>query len=303
MADNAEIFPRFRDEAGRARYLAAYDDALAAWPIPYTVIEAATRFGPAHVVASGPADGPPLVLLPSLAAGAVVWRLNVAGLARVFRTYAVDVIGQPGKTAAVRRLRDRADYTGWLSDVMGSLNLARASIVGCSFGGFLAANQALAAPDHVRGVVLISPVGVFASQRLKLFYLMRVKATAARLARRLSARRSGPSHAGTRAGAVIAAPRDLSWARLMAVTMAERPKLSVISPPVFGAAQLAAIRAPTLLLIGEREQLYAPEVMLALARRRMPGLQTEIVPDADHIAAMAQPDDVNDRITRFLGTA
>jgi hypothetical protein len=32
----------------------------------------------------------------------------------------------------------------------------------------------------------------------------------------------------------------------------------------------------------------------------MPGLQGAIVPDADHIAAMAQPDDVNARIIGFL---
>jgi pimeloyl-ACP methyl ester carboxylesterase len=40
--------------------------------------------------------------------------------------------------------------------------------------------------------------------------------------------------------------------------------------------------------------------MLKLAQQRMPGLEGAIVPGADHIAAMAQPDDVNERILRFL---
>ena len=86
----------------------------------------------------------------------------------------------------------------------------------------------------------------------------------------------------------------------MAATMAERPEVSVISPTVFSRNALRAIRAPTLLLIGAEETLYEPHAMLRLAQSRMPGLTGAIVPDADHIAAMAQPDDVNGRVVRFL---
>jgi hypothetical protein len=39
---------------------------------------------------------------------------------------------------------------------------------------------------------------------------------------------------------------------------------------------------------------------LALAMRRLPGLQGAVIQDADHIAAMAQPDEVNARILAFL---
>jgi pimeloyl-ACP methyl ester carboxylesterase len=86
----------------------------------------------------------------------------------------------------------------------------------------------------------------------------------------------------------------------MAATMTDRPRLSVISPEVFSVAQLRGIRAPALLLIGDLETLYEPRAMLDRARRRMPALQTALVPGADHIAAMARPDEVNDRISRFL---
>jgi pimeloyl-ACP methyl ester carboxylesterase len=87
---------------------------------------------------------------------------------------------------------------------------------------------------------------------------------------------------------------------LMAVTMSEAPKVNVISASVFSKAQLRAVRAPTLLLIGEKERLYEPHATLKLAQERMPGLTGAIVPGADHIAAMAQPDDINERIIRFL---
>jgi pimeloyl-ACP methyl ester carboxylesterase len=286
----------FRTSEGRVRYLAAYEAALQAWPVPYDCHAVSTRLGSTHVVASGAADGPPVVLLPSLAAGAVAWRLNAAGLGRAFRTYAVDIVGQPGKCVTTQPPRNAQDYAGWLADVMDGLGIERAACVGCSFGGFVAANQALATPERVSALVMISPVSVFASQALRLFYLMRIRPAVARVAGRWAAG-SRNSAASPRA---LQAPGDPAWAQLMLATMTERPKLDVISPPVFSRAQLRTIRAPALLLIGDRETLYQPQAMLDLARRRMPGLETDLVRGADHVAAMARPDDVNDRIARFL---
>jgi len=289
--------PAFRSEESRARFMAAYDAAVAAWPVPFEAIEVPTRLGPTHVIASGPADAPPLLLLPSFAGTAAVWRLNAEALSRHFRLYAVDVIGQPGKSLANRTLRNR-DYAPWLAEVMDCLGVARASIVGCSFGAFLALNQALATPDRVERVVLISPAGTFASQYWTLTYAMRIRAPFLRLMRRLRGAKQAPSLADMGPRRL---PRDTTWAALIGVTMAERAKVSVTNPTVFSRAQLRRVRPPTLLLIGDKETLYQPRAMLDLAQTRMPGLQGEIVPDADHIAAMAQPDDVNARIIGFLG--
>jgi pimeloyl-ACP methyl ester carboxylesterase len=297
----SKTLPAFKSDDGKARYIAAYDAALGDWPVPYQDIDVPTRLGPTHVVASGAPDAPPLLLLPSFAGTAVVWRLNAEGLSRHFRIYAIDVIGQPGKSEAIRPLRSRRDYASWLVDLLDGLGVRRASVVGCSFGGFLAVNQAVMTPDRVERVVLISPAGTFASQYWKLTYAMRIRAPAVRLLRRLTGKKRAPSLADLGPRRL---PRDAKWAALIGVAMAERAKVSVTNATVFSRAQLRAIRAPTLLLIGDKETLYEPHAMLKLAQMRMPGLQGAILPDADHIAAMAQPDDVNARIVGFLqGTA
>jgi len=223
-------------------------------------------------------------------------RQNVEVLSRHYRTYAIDVIGQPGKSPATGRIRNRHDYARWLTDVLDALGVARASMVGCSFGGFLALNQASLAPDRVDCVVLISPVGTFASQFWKLTYSAQMKRPLVKLMRRLTSSKQAPSLADLG----IRPPRDTTWSALMAVTMSSPYKVSIISPPVFSGREMRAIRAPSLLLIGDAEQLYEPHAMLKLARRRMPGLEGAIVSGADHIAAMAQPDDVNERIIGFL---
>jgi pimeloyl-ACP methyl ester carboxylesterase len=293
--------PAFKNADSRARYMAAYDAVLQNWPVPYDELDLVTNLGGTHVIASGLKSAPPLILLPSFAASATVWRVNVVELSRHYRTYAVDVIGQPGKSLATKRIRARRQYTRWLIDVMDRLAIKRTSIVGCSFGGFLAMNQAISTPDRVERVVLISPVGVFASQYWKLFVAMRLRAPFRKLARRVTRSREAPSMEDLRRKSVFAMPRDANWAAQMGVTMSEAPKVSVIKPTVFSNAQLRSVGTPTLLLIGENESLYEPRATLKMAQQRMPQLHGAVVPGADHIAAMSQPEEVSARILAFLG--
>ena len=155
--DRAVSAAFFKTEAAEARYMAAYDAVLAKWPVAYEEITVPTRLGATHVIASGPADAPPLVLLHAMMATATVWRPNVEALSEHFRVYAVDTVGQGGRTVASRKIESRRDYADWLNDLFDGLGIARASIVGNSYGGFIALNQAAMAPERIDRMVLISP--------------------------------------------------------------------------------------------------------------------------------------------------
>jgi pimeloyl-ACP methyl ester carboxylesterase len=292
----APPLPAFKSEASRATYLAAYEAALREWPVPLEEITVPTSFGPTHVVASGDGDAPPLLLLPSLAATALVWRPNIEALSRRFRALAVDVIGQPGKGLALRALHNRGDFARWMADLMDALGVPRASFVGCSFGGFLALSQASLTPERVDKVVLISPAGTFI--RLSLTFNLRMRT--GRLRRRIRARLGDKRPPEVASLGLKPSLEDAAWRKLMAVTMAESPELNTINADVFSGRELRRIAAPTLLLIGDRERLYDPSSAVQAARRLMPGITAEVVPGADHIAALSQPAWVNERLLGFL---
>lgn len=95
-------------------------------------------------------------------------------------------------------------------------------------------------------------------------------------------------------------PSDPIWNAMMSVMMDEVGPTNVINTTIFSDDELRAIRTPMLLLIGDNERMYEPHSTLKLALKRMPQLDGAIVPNAHHIAAMAQPQDVNERILRFL---
>jgi pimeloyl-ACP methyl ester carboxylesterase len=289
---STSALPLFRSVEGEARFMAAYDAVLEEWPVEYETLHVPTALGTTHVIASGPAHAPPLLLLPSLAATATLWQPNVAELSKHFRTYAIDVIGQVGKSVTTRRIRNRSDCADWLAEVMNGLHVWRASIVGSSYGAFLAVNQALLMPERVERLALIGPAATFVGFSPWFYYAMLIKLPLMRLLRKR--RRQLPK--------VLDGMRlDMSpWGRLMAVTMTESVRPSVARPKVFSKAELRAVRAPTLLLIGENETLYDARSTLNRAQQRMPGLTGEVIPKAGHLASMAQPQEVNERIVRFL---
>jgi pimeloyl-ACP methyl ester carboxylesterase len=291
--------PRFKTEGARVRYMAAYDAALSAWPVAYDELDIGTRFGSTHVIASGPEDAPPLILLHSLAATATVWRPNVEALSRHHRCYAVDIIGQCGKSIAIRRLTSRRDYAEWLGEIFTALGIARTSIVGCSFGAFLAMSQASLMPEQVDRVVLIGPAGTFVGLSWRFKLIMRTMPPLRRV-RRLMGDTRPPDIAQFRPKGIPVHPEDAPWRALMAATIGQVASMNTIDAPAFAKSEHKRIRAPVLLLIGEKETLYDPQTTLRLAMARVPGLSGAVVDNADHIAAMAQPDDVNRRILDFL---
>ena len=51
----------FKTSEGEARFLAAYDNEMKSWPVPYEQVDLRSRFGTTHVVVCGPKTAPPTV--------------------------------------------------------------------------------------------------------------------------------------------------------------------------------------------------------------------------------------------------
>ena len=75
---------------------------------------------------------------------------------------------------------------------------------------------------------------------------------------------------------------------------------SQVFPRLYKAEELAQIKAATLLLLGEQEQIYPPVEASQAARSLMPGIQVQIIPKAHHITALAQPELVNASLLKFF---
>ena len=109
---------------GEVAYLAAYDAALKSWPVPYEEMEIPGRFGTTHVVAHGPKDAPPLVLLSPAASFQPHGPGNLP--ATPLSTWTRKKTLKPRNLCCIRPGREQRDQRGfnlarfaWLSNVPG----------------------------------------------------------------------------------------------------------------------------------------------------------------------------------------
>ena len=285
----------FKTLDGARRYLRAYDQVLAQWPVSFQELEVPTPFGETHVIASGPEAAPPLVLLHATGTSATGWLLNIGALSQRYRVYAVDILGEPGKTRQRRLLADRTDCAEWFSAVLDGLGLERVRLAGWSFGGWLTLNFVLAAPHRVQQAVLLAPFASLAPHNLGvLLFLKAGPYLPLGPPGRLTLRLMAPGFAFNEqfAQQFTIGGRYFRYAN---------PRRSVFPRP-YADEELAAVSVPTLLLVGDREQTFDPRRALANATRLVPEVQAELLSGAGHLLAMDKAQQVNQRILQFLSS-
>ena len=150
----------FKTEAGEREVHALYPQVLGAWPGPTEELRLPTREGQTFVVACGPKEGPPLVLLHGAQSNAAVWMFDTPAWSQAFRCYAIDMIGEAGFSAPSRPPLDSDAHALWLGDVLAGLGVQKAAFVGVSLGGWLALDFARRRPEAVERMALLCPAGI-----------------------------------------------------------------------------------------------------------------------------------------------
>jgi pimeloyl-ACP methyl ester carboxylesterase len=291
---SGEEVPIFRTEENRARFMAMYDEGLGRWPVPYETFFLDTRYGRTHVIASGDAASPPLLLIDAMGVAGFSWASIAAPLSDIRRVYALDTIGDVGRSELAdpgRYPRKGRDYSAWLEDVSEQLHLAAADLVAASMGGWIAMRHAISAPERVRRLVLLGPMGL-PSWRTTVGVLAPmissvIRPSEAKLERILT-RALGDGERVNR--------EFRPWMRQL-TTCRQRLGLPLHLPN----SKLRMIKAPTLLFMGGKDGLIgSPSAAAKRARATIAGCQIEILPHAGHGISVDEPKLVAQRIVNFL---
>ncbi len=252
-----------------------YREILRLWPVPCEQLTVPTREGDTFVVACGPADAPPLLLLHGSAANTAMWMGDVAHWARDFRVYAVDLPGEPGLSAPSRPPLASEAHALWLDDVLRALAVPRVSIVGVSLGGWLALDYAIRRPGAVDRLALLGPSGIGRQKwgvLVAALLLMPFGRWGLRTTMRLVA--GGPLPAG--------APHAREFADfLMLIHTHFRPRREQL--PIFGDDALGGLRMPVLAIVGGGDRLLDSHGTRRRLERAVPHATVRLLPDAGHV--------------------
>jgi pimeloyl-ACP methyl ester carboxylesterase len=273
-------------EAAREKFMAAYERAFALWPQPCEEFDIETATATTRVHAYRPLpDGPPVVLLSAF--NAASWYPNVAALAKVGPVYGIDMPGDANPSVARAPMTPPASCAAWLDELLGQLSDRPAHLVGYSYGGWIAMNQAIRAPDRVASITLLDPAGL-TKLDARFWFWLSVSGLATltpmpirrRLARWLDL-----------SGLLEPELMTLMWAGTRGYHA--EPKF----PGVLTDDELRAIDVPALLITGARSAMLTP--VEARARGSvMPHAEVAVVP-GNH-GGFNRIDEVNDRISAFI---
>jgi len=292
-ASTAEV-PVYRTKANRAGLMSIYEAKLRLWPVRSETFFAPTRYGKTHVIASGDPASPPVVLLHPEATSALAWAPLFPELAGRYRIYAPDTIGDVGRS----ELDDfdvypkkGSDFSAWLGDLYTELGIARADVIGGSMGGWIAMHHAISAPDSVRKLVLLGPMGL-PSWRTTLKLLGPMMSLAFRPT---DAKRDEMIKRGFGDGERV--NREMGpWMKI-----AGKCRGRVGWPVKIPDAALRTITAPTLLFLGGQDGAVGSATAAAgRARRAIVRCQIEILPGAGHLMIFDEPDFIGGRTAQFL---
>jgi pimeloyl-ACP methyl ester carboxylesterase len=283
-----------------SEFNAAYETAMQQWPVPYDDIFVPTSFGDTHIVASGPLDADPVVLLNPGGGSATIWSRNVEPLSQLHRVYAVDVIGEMNRSVPTRPIRNHSEFKLWMTQLLDGLQIQSTHIIGNSNGGFFTLETAYLLPSRTHRTVLISPAATIVQMWAFWWKLLIPAHMVAPLIH--SERMVHKAYEWLWQGF----PVDPAYAQLKSIAVVAgypryRPSVNQFAPHVFSSEELRQIQAPVLLLVGDHEVIYSPDAVIRRAIRFVPNLKARIVPNANHCAQYTAPEFVNQEIAEFLG--
>lgn len=247
------------------------------------------------------AVGMPVLLLHANVADRRMWQSQWEGLATAHPVVSYDRRGF-GESRTLRSTPYSNVADLW--DVMDSLGYDSAVLVGCSMGGRVAIDAALARPDRVSGLVLVSPgVSGAPAPRYGDSVKALVDAISAAAARgdldaknELQARLwlDGPLSPPGRVGGEI---RRLFLSMNGTALRAANPGPASEEPSAW--EQLEAIKAPTLVMWGDLDLPHLQE-RCALVAQRIPGAEGLVLQGTAHLPALEAPQAFNLALGRYF---
>lgn len=264
----------YRSPQGEAEFMNLYNGRLAGLTINPCSVMINTRFGQTHILSAGPQEAPPIMLLTGISTGApriLEWFLP---LAKEYRLYAPDPIGQPGLSAQIRMPSRDYNYGKWMVDVLDGLGLEQLPFIGVSFGGGVLLDTAAFAPERISRAALVVPAGItrvpLLQKVIKLFLpclLYRFFPSRNRLIRAVQP---------------LSAEIDDYSLQVFDATI-RHLKLNLVPPGPFDQESLARFTAPTILFLARSDILIPLEAAQRRARKLISNLVALEILEGPHI--------------------
>jgi 4,5:9,10-diseco-3-hydroxy-5,9,17-trioxoandrosta-1(10),2-diene-4-oate hydrolase len=263
------------------------------------------ELGPEH-----PGDGQPLVFVHGLSGSWPNWLEQLPVFAREHRVVTLDLPGF-GYSPMPRETISISGYARMLDRLLDELEIDAAAVIGNSMGGFIGAELAIAFPQRVERLVLVSAAGLSTHNHAGSTHALPALRALERVVMASGAWAASKSDAVTKRarlrdaalGVVVAHP-----GRLPAALAAEQVR-GAGKPGFIGGLEavldyeirerLGEIACPTLIVWGERDRLITVRDADVFAEL-IPNSRKVVFDDTGHMAMLERPEGFNALLEEFL---
>jgi pimeloyl-ACP methyl ester carboxylesterase len=259
-----------------------------------------------NVVELGEGEGPPVVFVHGISGCWQNWLENLPRVAEERRVVALDLPGQ-GASEMPREEISISGFGRCVEEVCDRLDLGRVALVGNSMGGFVAAEVAIAFPERVERLVLVSAAGI-STNNVRSRPVLTLGRVAAAIATQSAAQhRIVASRPGLRHYSLLLVARhpsrlraDLVYHGLMAGT--GKPGFRDALRELLGydfRDRLPGIHCPTLIVWGTKDMIL-PVADAKQYAKLIEGAEQFVMEDTGHVPMLERPVTFNDRLREFL---
>ncbi|MCG8541354.1 MAG: alpha/beta hydrolase [Clostridia bacterium] len=150
----------YKSNEGKTLIINQYENIIKEWPVSNEIVNVNTSYGNTFIIASGKKENKPILLMHGSSTNSSMWMGDIEKLSKNHRVYAVDIIGEPGKSDENRPDMMDNHYGKWIDEILDALNIEKAVFVGNSLGGWMALKYAIYMPKRVEKLVLLATSGI-----------------------------------------------------------------------------------------------------------------------------------------------
>jgi pimeloyl-ACP methyl ester carboxylesterase len=291
----------FRSESLKEEYIKFYKERAMKWPIPYVEKMVPTSYGETYVRVSGLENAPVLILMHGGGDNSSSWAPNVEAFSNNYRIYAIDLINAANMSRCTRTMNKVEEILTWMNEVLDKLEIKnKFSIIGMSYGAYLAARYALKNQERIEKAILIAPPNFVIPNTSSfilrvLLSLLPGRHFTERLFKWIF---SDLEKTGGENGKKII---DLYIDNAL-LTRKCYSMQKFINPVVFTKEELCSFKMPICYMIGENDINYSGSEAIMKLKAINPNIWTEYFHNVGHDLTILCAADLNSRMIKFLKT-
>lgn len=260
----------YKTDEGKKQVLSYYETLLLQWYHPSLQFTIETTFGETFIIESGKKDTPAILLLHGSGSNSAMWIADVKELSENFHVFAIDIIGECGKSSENRPAFKNDNYSNWISEIIEKLSINRLSIIGCSLGGWIAMDFSIKHPERIDKLILMATAGITQVKLKTIFWIIITSMMGSWGFNKLNKMVYGNLTIDNKA---------LEFASL--VKNNYKPRTDVL--PVLTNESLQNIKAPTLFIGGKNDCFYDSQKTAIRIKKNLAKVQCLVLEKTGHV--------------------